>query len=156
MPDTLQSVLIGAVSGAVSAVVTYYATRARSRLDLSVTRETALHDARLTAYKKLWPMFEDLSRYGRAQPVTYEILKSVSDRTRTWYYEEGGLYLTPASRDPYFRWKRALQTLLDNPAYRNDPKREVPRPDVDGMTEILSELHKSLSDDLDTRRTRLF
>lgn len=156
MADTLQSVLIGAASGAVSALITYYATRARSRLDLSVTQETAIHQARLDAYKKLWPMFEDLARYGRAQPVTYEILKSVSDQTRGWYYEEGGLYLTPASRDPYFRWKRALQALLDDAAFRNDPKREIPKEAVDEMTGILSELHKNLSDDLDTRRTRLF
>jgi hypothetical protein len=156
MPDTLQSVVIGAASGVVSSVITYYATRARSRLDLSVARETELHNARLTQYKKLWPMFEDLSRYGRAKPVTHAILKSVSDSTRAWYYAEGGLYLTPASRDPYFRWKRALQALLDNPVFRSDPNQEIPAAAVDAMTAILTELHARLSEDLDTRRTRLF
>jgi len=69
LPDTLQSVIIGAVSGGLSAIVTYYSTRARSKLDLTVARETELHTARLTQYKTLWPMLKQLSRYGHRRPA---------------------------------------------------------------------------------------
>ena len=82
MPDTLQSVLIGAVAGGLSSAITYYSTRAKSRLDLTVAQELEIHNARLTQDKKLWPLFEDLARYGRAKAVTHEVLTSVSDKTR--------------------------------------------------------------------------
>ena len=156
MPDTLQSVLIGAVAGGLSSAITYYSTRAKSRLDLTVARELEIHNARLTQYKKLWPLFEDLARYGRAKAVTHEVLTSVSDKTREWYYAEGGLYLTAASRKPYFSWKKAMQALLDDPDLQRHPERPIPPEAVDHMVRTLSELHASLSEDLDTRRKTLF
>jgi hypothetical protein len=65
MADTLQSVFLGAVGGAFSAVITYYATRAQSRLGLTTARDTELYASRLAKYKALWPMLEPLARYGR-------------------------------------------------------------------------------------------
>jgi hypothetical protein len=156
MPDTLQSVLIGAVAGGLSSVITYYSTRAKSRLDLTVTRELETHNARLAQYKKLWPMFEPLARYGRANAVTHQVLTSVSDKTREWYYAEGGLYLTAASREPYFAWKKAMQALLDDPDLQRHPDRPIPPEAVDHMVRTLSDLHARLSEDLDTRRKTLF
>ena len=72
-----------------SAEAGYYATRAKSRLDLTVTRETELHNARLAQYKKLWPTLKPLARYGREKAVTHAALTEVSNVTRDWYFAEG-------------------------------------------------------------------
>jgi hypothetical protein len=156
MPDTLHSVIIGAVSGALSAVVTYYATRAKSRLDLTVARETELHNARLAQYKKLWPTLKPLARYGREKAVTHAALTEVSNVTRDWYFAEGGLYLTPASRKPYFRWKKHMQELLDDKTLQAHPDQPIEEKDLQAMVKAIGDLHASLSEDLDTRRKSLF
>ena len=59
-------------------------------------------------------MLKPLARYGREKAVTYAALSEVSRLTRDWYFAEGGLYLTAASRKPYFRWKKHMQELLDD------------------------------------------
>lgn len=156
MPDTLQSVIIGAVSGVLSAVVTYYSTRAKSRLDLTVARDTELHNARLTQYKLLWPMLKPIARYGRENAVTHAVLTEVSNRTRDWYFAEGGLYLTAASRTPYFRWKKHMQELLDDVHLQEHQNQPIPEKDLQSMVKAIGDLHASLSEDLDTRRKSLF
>jgi hypothetical protein len=156
MPDTLQSVIIGTVSGALSAVVTYYSTRAKSRLDLAVARDAELHNARLTQYKTLWPMLRPLSRYGREKAVTHATLSEVSRLTRDWYFAEGGLYLTAASRKPYFRWKKHMQELLDDVDLQAHPDQPIEEKDLQAMVQAIGDLHARLSEDLDTRRKSLF
>src|SRR4030081_1678738 len=94
MADTLQSVFIGGAAGFVSAVVTYFSTRAKTRLELAVEYDKKLQDSRLEAYKKLWAMLEPLARFGRDKTVTHEDLRGISDRSRAWYFREGGIYLT--------------------------------------------------------------
>jgi hypothetical protein len=156
MPDTLHSLIIGAVSGALSAAVTYYSTRAKSRLDLTVARDTELHAARLAQYKALWPMLKTLARYGREKAVTHAALSEVSASTRDWYFAEGGLYLTSASRKPYFRWKKHMQALLDDVYLQAHPDERIEDKDLQAMVKAIGDLHAALSEDLDTRRKSLF
>jgi hypothetical protein len=155
MPDTLQSVIIGAVSGLLSALITYYSTRAKSKLDITVARETELYNARMTQYKLLWPMLEKLARYGRNQAVTHAVLTDVSNSTRAWYFHAGGIYLTSASRKPYFRWKKRMQALLDNEELRKQPHKPIEGRDLHAMVDAIGHLHASLSEDLETRRRSL-
>jgi hypothetical protein len=54
MADTIQSVLVGGVAGFVSAVITYFSTRFKTRLELTAEYDKELQNNRLTAYKKLW------------------------------------------------------------------------------------------------------
>ena len=100
MTETLNSVIVGAVAGFLSAIITHLSTRAKIRLDLVAEYDKQLQESRLEAYKKLWPMLEPLARYGRAQPVTHAVLRSISDETRKWYFQTGGIYLTQRSRGP--------------------------------------------------------
>ncbi len=153
MADTLKSALIGGVAGLVSAVVTYFSTRARLRLDLAAEYDKQLQESRLAAYTKLWLMLEPLARYGRDGPVTYGDLQTISTDTRKWYFETGGIYLTRRSRGPYFRWKKLMQPHLDE-ARRTaiPPERSLPTPVMDEIIEAASTLRTSLSDDIGTKR----
>src|SRR5438046_3476913 len=121
MPDTFTSILIGGLAGGVSAVITYFSTRAKLRLDVAAQYDKQLQESRLAAYVKLWAMLEPLARFGRDRPVTYAILKDISDKTRTWYFQIGGIYLTRASATPYSKWKGLMQPLLDNADLAKNP-----------------------------------
>ena len=151
MPDTFQSVMIGGVAGLVSAVITHFSTRAKVRLDLAAVYDKELQENRLAVYKKLWAMLEQLSRYGRTQPVTNAVLRGISDQTRSWYFQEGGIYLTERSRDPYFEWKKAMQPALDE-GVGADPNAEVDPEQLKLIIDSGSTLRTALSDDIGTKR----
>jgi hypothetical protein len=156
MADNLNSVLVGAVAGILSAIVTYFSTRAKIHLDLAAEYDKQLQESRLEAYKQLWPMLEPLARYGRAQPVTPAVLRSISDQTRTWYFQAGGIYLTQRSRRPYFRWKAAMQPLLDDPELQARPEDPIPLTRLEAVIDAGSALRTRLSDDIGTKKlTRL-
>ncbi|HUI41393.1 MAG TPA: hypothetical protein VL523_05440 [Terriglobia bacterium] len=156
MTDTFQSVLIGGAAGAVSAIITYFSTRAKIRLDLAADYDKKLQEARLEAYKELWAMLEPLARFGQNTPVTLAVIRQISDKTRTWYFQSGGIYLTERSRKPYFKWKGLLQPLLDDSNLAGKPDDPIPQPRLDSIVAAGSRLRTSLSDDIGTKRlTRL-
>ena len=147
----VQALIAGAAGGALSAIVTYFSTRAKLRLDLAAEYDKQLQEQRLAVYKQLWAMLEPLARYGREKPVTLATLRTLSSATRTWYFQVGGIYLTGATRAPYFRWKELMQSLLDRHA---DATAETTIPD-DRLREVIaaaSELRTHLSDDIGTKR----
>ena len=148
MPDTFQSVLIGGAAGLVSAIITHFFTRAKIRLDLAASYDKDLQMSRLEAYKELWAILETLARYGRVEPVTPSALRKVSDKTRTWYFQKGGIYLTEQSRKPYFSWKAAMQPLLDEAGDSDTP---ISEPRLKKIIELASTLRTALSDDIGTK-----
>jgi hypothetical protein len=152
MPDTFTSVLIGGLAGGVSAVITYFSTRAKLRLDVAAQYDKQLQDSRLAAYIKLWEMLEPLARFGRDKPVTYAVMKDISDKTRTWYFQTGGIYLTRASATPYFKWKGLMQQLLDDPEFVKKPDEAIPEKQLEAIIAARSTLRTNLSDDIGTKR----
>ena len=152
MPDTLQSTLIGSIAGAVSSTITYFSTRAKIRLDLAAEYDKALQENRLAAYLKLWAMLEPLARYGRDTPITHKTLSTISTQTRIWYFQAGGIYLTQASRKPYFAWKDLLQPLLDNEKFAKQADVLIPDEMLTKVIDAGSALRTSLSDDIGTKR----
>lgn len=156
MPDTLESVLIasgaGLVSGLASAALTYFSTRAKIRLDLSAEYDKKLQETRLDAYLKLWAMLEPLARFGREKPITHAVLFDVSNQTRTWYFHTGGIYLTQASRDPYFYWKELMQPFLDSPKYSANPDTRIEDEELKPVIAASSALRTSLSNDIGTKQ----
>jgi hypothetical protein len=156
MPDTLSSVLIGAAAGIVSAVITHFSTRAKVRLDLTAEYDKELQRSRLEAYKELWSALEPLARYGRDRAVTYSVLRAVSDQSRQWYFQTGGIYLTRASREPYFRWKAVMQPVLSDPRLQASPETPIPTPELERIVEAASSLRTSLSDDIGTKQLTRF
>jgi hypothetical protein len=151
MAETLNSVLIGGVAGLVSAVLTHISTRAKIRLDLAAEYDKKLQESRLAAYKDLWAMLEPLARYGRDQPVSQITLQDISAKTRAWYFQTGGIYLTKRSRKPYFAWKALMQPLLDKPV-ETKPDGSIPDQELEQVIEAASLLRTALSDDIGTKR----
>lgn len=160
MPDTFQSILIGGVAGVVSAVITYFGTRAKIRLDVAAQYDKTLQDARLKAYIELWAMMEPLARYA-ADPLTPDAIRDVHDRSRSWYFKVGGIYLTEPSREPYFYWKRQMQEFLDADAQTpaadltdedRKARAEASAEKINKIVHAGSRLRTSLSDDIGTKR----
>ncbi|HWM23550.1 MAG TPA: hypothetical protein VNP98_01900 [Chthoniobacterales bacterium] len=152
MPDTFQSVLIGAVAGILSSVITYFSTRAKVRLDLGAEYDRKLQESRLAAYITLWAMLEPLARYGRDKPVTYAVLQAISTKTRMWYFQVGGIYLTRASVKLYFKWKELMQPFLEIEDLAKHPETPIPETELNAIIAAGSDLRTSLSEDLRTKR----
>ncbi len=152
MADTLNSVLIGAVAGLLSAAVTHFAAHARVRLDLAAQYDKQLQESRLAAYITLWAILEPLARYGRDRPVTYAVLQDISNKTRSWYFQTGGIYLTRASVTPYFDWKALMQPVLDDAALAKMPDTPIPDKPLKDIIAAGSTLRASLSADIGTKR----
>jgi hypothetical protein len=152
MPDTFQSILIGGAAGLVSAIITHFSTRAKVRLDLAAEYDKNLQETRLETYKELWGMLEPLAKYGRVEAVTYAALRSISDKSRTWYFQKGGIYLTERSRKPYFKWKEVMQSVLDIPDLAKQPDAVLASEQLDPILAAGSALRTALSDDIGTKR----
>ena len=152
MPDTFQSVLIAAVAGMVSSVITHFSTRAKIRLDLAAEYDKKLQESRLATYITLWAILEPLARFGRDKPVTYAVLQDISTKTRIWYFQTGGIYLTRASVGPYFDWKKLMQPVLDNTDLTKHPETPVPKEQLAAIITAGSTLRTSLSEDIGTKR----
>ena len=152
MADTLQSVLIGGAAGLVSAIVTYFSTLWKTRLELTVAYDKDLQQSRLAAYAELWGIMVKIATYGREGPVTYDVLRQMSNETRDWYFHKGGIYLTRASRKPYFEMKKLMQPILDDPQRYTDARGNIRNEFLKPIIAAGSTLRTSLSDDIGTKR----
>src|SRR5437899_2877038 len=100
---SVASIVTGLISGVLSSVLTYFSTRSKIRLDLTVEYDKKLHDDRLNLYTKLWPKTKYLARFSRQSPLTYKVVKTTAEGMRNWYFDDrGGIYLSKRSRKPYF------------------------------------------------------
>jgi hypothetical protein len=149
----VSSLITGLISGVISSVLTYFGTRSKIRLEMRVEYDKALHDKRLELYKQLWPETEPLARYKQHFVLTYNIVKTVSDKTREWYFnKEGGIYLSRRSRAPYFLLKDKMQLVLDNSELEKQPDAELDDRARVPIVRAASRLRASLADDIGTRR----
>jgi len=144
---SIGAVVTGLASGLVSSALTYFATRSKIRLEMTVDYDRALHDMRLKLYKQLWPMTKPLARYTRESPLTYDVVRKVSEEMRDWYFGEGGIYLSKDSRTPYFALKRLMENVLIQ-----DSTRKIDEELCDNILGAANQLRTSLADDIGTRR----
>ncbi|WP_321475025.1 hypothetical protein [uncultured Paludibaculum sp.] len=152
-PATLLSLATGLVSGVISALLTYFGTRSKIRLEMTVEYDRSLHDKRLELYKDLWPKTEPLARFAPHFTLTYNIVRQVGEETRRWYFGEGGIYLSKRSRKPYFELKERLQEVLDDPTLEAEPDKPISDAARNAIVKAASLLRTSLSDDIRTRKS---
>lgn len=151
MGNTSLSLISGLVSGAVAAVITYFATLSKARLDLSVEYDRELRKGRMAAYMELWKRMKDLARYSREGPLTYHLVRQTSERLREWYFDGSGMLLSQRSRDPYFKLKEAMQVIIDNKELESRPDEPL---EESRLKEVLgwgTKLRNALSDDIGSR-----
>jgi hypothetical protein len=152
MNDTVLSLLTGLISGAIAAVVTYFATLAKTRLDLTAEYDKELRQLRLAAYVELWKKLKPLARYSPEKPLTYHIVKETSESMRDWYFDTGGIYLSRESRTPYFALKKAMQDIIDDPKLQEDADALLDAQFVKPLHDEGTELREVLSNDIGSRR----
>ena len=154
MNTTLLSLFAGLVSGTITAVVTYYATLAKSRLELSIDYDKELHTNRLTAYKDLWPRLKPLARFSVERPITHKIVKETSEAMRDWYFDVGGIFLSRAARTPYFDLKKAMQEIIDDKNLLQTPDKPLGDERLKPIHHYSKGLREALSNDIGTRQRR--
>jgi hypothetical protein len=154
MNSTLLSLLTGLVSGAITAVVTYFATLSKARLELSIEYDKELHKNRLAAYKELWPKLKPLARYSVEEPITYQVVKDTSETMRDWYFDVGGIYLSRKSRNPYFAMKKFMQSIIDDEDLQKTPDKELKGRRLETLSDHGTALREALSNDIGTREGR--
>jgi hypothetical protein len=149
---SISSVITGLVSGIISSILTYFSTRSKIRLDMTVEYDKDLRSKRLVLYKELWPKTKPLSPYGVESVLNFDVVKGVSEHMRDWYFAEGGIYLSKRSRKPYFRLKDLIQKVLDDKKLQQEHTRAL---HTAQRAEIVAAAHKlrtSLADDIRTRQ----
>ncbi|HEY8563320.1 MAG TPA: hypothetical protein VIL74_23280 [Pyrinomonadaceae bacterium] len=146
------SLLTGLISAALTAIVTYLATRSKIRLDLTVEYDKEIRKKRLELYEKLWKHLKPLARFSPEEKPTYALIKQTSETMRDWYFDEvGGIYLSKESREPYFNLKECLQEIIDDQVLKNS-RAELSARQHAKVLNFGKQLRDSLSDDIDTRR----
>ena len=146
------SLLTGLISAALAAVVTYFATRSKIRLDLMVEYDKEIRQKRLVLYQNLWKMLKPLARFTAEEKLTYPKIKETSENMRDWYFDKaGGLYLSKESRKPYFDLKEYLQDIIDDENLK-DKKAELSKSQLNKILDYGKRLRDSLSDDIETRK----
>jgi hypothetical protein len=157
METAIVSLVTSSITAVVTATITYFGTRSKIRLDLTYELDTELRNKRLEAYKELWTQLKPLARYSREpEGITYEIVKDTSGKMRDWYFQpDKGIYLSKASRKPYFNLKEHMQKIIDDDKLKGDPKSVICGPQLKRLLAEGSRLRASLADDIGTRRRPL-
>jgi hypothetical protein len=146
------SVLTGLISGIISSALTYFGTRSKIRLDMTVEYDKDLHNKRLELYKDLWPKTKPLAEFTAESALSYDIIKTVAEQTRDWYFAGGGIYLSKRSRGPYFKLKGLMQDVLDDKVLQQHHTKAIDTPRTNDILAAAGRLRTSLADDIHTRR----
>jgi hypothetical protein len=142
----------GLVAGIISAVLTYFGTRSKIRLDLTAEYDKDLRASRLEVYKTLWTLLKPLARYSREGPLTYQLVKNISEEMRDWYFDTGGIYLSRQSRGPYFKMKEVMQAIIDDASLVQRADEPLSEVNIKALLKSGTRLRESLADDIGTRR----
>lgn len=127
-------ILGSAVLGALTGILT---TSWKARKDLESEYDIDLRKDRIEVYRELWKRLEVLAFYAAA-PVTYEDASALTRSLREWYFQQGGLFLSEQTREPYFDVQSALQGIVRQE--RADDGMEVERDSIGLLRELASRL----------------
>ena len=140
------TLIIGALIGFVS---TYLAAVVKLRKELEQEYDKNLRAKRIEMYAPLWQLTSLFPKYGTRQPVTIANVQSLSDNLRHWYFDQGGMFLTPESRDRYFALQEALKPVVQS---QDPPANELPLEQFEAFRKKGSELRTALVIDVGTRK----
>ncbi len=152
MNTTLITLFSGLISGTITAIIAYFATRSKAVLDLTIEYDKELRKERLTSYQLLWPKLKPMARYSPERPLTYQIVKDTSEQMRDWYFSNEGIFLSARSRKSYFELKAAMQGIIDNKKLQPQPEKSLDGHLIKSLHDCATALRADLSDDVGTRR----
>ena len=136
----------------IGAVLSYFGTRWKITQDLEAEYDRDLRTARIQVYQELWKSLQPLAKYARPGPVTCNTVNEISVDLRTWYFEQGGLYLSETARDTYFALQDGLQDVVSNPRWREHPEQPLDDDTFELLRKRGSALRTSMAADVGTRK----
>jgi len=139
------AVTSGLASAVVAGALTYVTAVLKIRRDLAAQYDADLRRDRIAVYKQLWSKLEPLAKYAPAKALTCDDAHGLAAALRSWYFEEGGLFLSEPARNAYFGLQEALKTVSEH------SKQRLPDPMLALLMERGSELRTQLTRDVGTR-----
>lgn len=152
MDNISLSLFVGVLSGVLSSVITYLATRSKVRLDLAAEYDKNLRTERLQGYKELWRLMKPFSTYAPESPLTYKKIKSISDDMRDWYYEKAGIFLSKESLRRFIELSVVLKDILDNETLKEDINSPIDTTELKSVTRASQDLREALAEDIRARK----
>ena len=80
-----------------------------------------MHDQRLISYAELFRKIDESLQVGRL-PLTYQNVTACADELTKWYYDKGGLLMTPDSLVEYNKLREQLNESIDDLKKKNPDK----------------------------------
>ena len=149
--DALTVAVISGFAGLVGAILSYIGFQQQIKRNLEAKYDSSLRQLRLEAYRKLWADLKVLALFGRAGYPGKDQLDELAEILKTWYFDEGGLYMSEKTRDGYFRLQRALRTLRESRHWQEAGLSELDPDTFEHLRRIGSRLRTFLTLDVGTR-----
>jgi hypothetical protein len=126
--------------------------RQRLTQELRAEYDKDLLQHRIAAYQALWKITGRFPLYGKDTPVTIQVTQQLTIELRKWYFEEGGIFFTEASRDAYFALQKRVKQILEEELRDQPSETELPFAIYGSIQEHCSALRSKLVEDVGTRR----
>lgn len=143
--DNTQTIIVSALVGG---VVSYLGAIIKNKLDMNRTIDNELREKRDKVYKYVWRRTGSLPRRPRLESVTYLDITNLMVDLGTWYYEEGGLYLSGGARRAF----SATMDILERVRQNGNETDVLVESDYEEAREACSKLRSGLSQELLSRR----
>jgi hypothetical protein len=150
--DVSPEVLVAIVTGVVGLISAAALALVNSAITARAGIDEDLRAKRFAAYPKLWSATGAASRWPRST-VTKQSLEELHEKLRSWYYGDGGVFLSATARERYGDVQRLIGPILARPG---DPSDELAEGRYTDLMDSASALRTALTEDLDTRRRRSF
>jgi hypothetical protein len=147
------------VAAFVTFVLTGIATYVTTRRNLQLQFDASLRDLRIGVYKKLWTELQPLAKYSRAkEELSFADARRLSAALRTWYFEEGGLFLSGPTRSDYFALQDGLLEVTGarGTADGDGDGQELTDAEFEFLRVLGSRVRTGMTRDVGTRRTFVF
>ena len=145
MDAPVLAALLGIVGGLASGAIAAWVGVRGKGLDHEVERdklwvaayEKSLFEFRLPDYRLLWSLTEQTSR-RRVDSLSEAEAHELAEKLTRWYYRQGGILLTGAARNAYFRARESLDEYEPKQAFK--------------VVRAFSALRTALCEDLNSRK----
>ncbi|MBK9940638.1 MAG: hypothetical protein IPP13_03330 [Kouleothrix sp.] len=116
-------------------------------VDVSAQIDTHLREQRIKVYGTIWLATSILPRWPRATGVTYPDILRFSETLRSWYFEQGGMWLSTDARQVYGQLQEQIWQIL--PKHSDGT---ITDEEYDAVLAQCSALRTELTKDLVSRR----
>ncbi len=143
----MSALAASAVTALVTAVLAVAATFVTTRRNLEVQYDSELRKLRIDAYSKLWGHLSVLAKYGRPRSIDRRGVQKLCRQLTTWYFEDGGIFLSDPTKRDYFALQDGLELL------EREPEREPTAEDDEFIRVLASRLRTGMTRDIGARKT---